>query len=302
MVKLLQKYLKKKIIAKLKNITKSTLKKITKMNLVSTEWLNNNLKNVKIFDASWHMPNSKRNPKKEYSDKRIPGAFFFDIEEHSDKDSPFPHMLSNSDYWTRMLWSFGIKNTDHIVVYDFSDVYSSCRLWFSLKYFGHEKVSVLDGGLKKWLKEKKPIAKKIEKMKHIDSYQTNENTTLVKNKKQIDENIIKKEFIVVDARSRGRFEGKEPEPRKDLKSGSIPNSICLPFKECINDDHTFKNKEQLLIKFKEVLKCKKLPVNLVFSCGSGITATVLSLAYSLINDKYLPTIYDGSWAEYGKLK
>ena len=272
------------------------------MNLVSTEWLNNNLKNIKIFDASWHMPNSKRNPKKEYLDKHIPGAFFFDIEEHSDKDSPFPHMLSNSDYWTRMLWSFGIKNTDHIVVYDFSDVYSSCRLWFSLKYFGHEKVSVLDGGLKKWLKEKKPIAKKIEKMKHIDSYQTNENTTLVKNKKQIDENIIKKEFIVVDARSRGRFEGKEPEPRKDLKSGSIPNSICLPFKECINDDHTFKNKEQLLIKFKEVLKCKKLPVNLVFSCGSGITATVLSLAYSLINDKYLPTIYDGSWAEYGKLK
>ena len=272
------------------------------MNLVSTEWLNNNLKNIKIFDASWHMPNLKRNPKKEYLDKHIPGAFFFDIEEHSDKDSPFPHMLSNSDYWTRMLWSFGIKNTDHIVVYDFSDVYSSCRLWFSLKYFGHEKVSVLDGGLKKWLKEKKPIAKKIEKMEHIDSYQTNENTALVKNKKQIDENIIKKEFIVVDARSRGRFEGKEPEPRKDLKSGSIPNSICLPFKECINDDHTFKNKEQLLIKFKEALKCKKLPVNLVFSCGSGITATVLSLAYSLINDKYLPTIYDGSWAEYGKLK
>ena len=302
MVKLLQKYLKKKIIVKPKNIIKNTLKKNTEMNLVSTEWLNNNLKNVKIFDASWHMPNSKRNPKKEYLDKHIPGAFFFDIEEHSDKDSPFPHMLSNSDYWTRMLWSFGIKNTDHIVVYDFSDVYSSCRLWFSLKYFGHEKVSVLDGGLKKWLKEKKPIEKKIEKMEHIDSYQTNENTALIKNKKQIDENIIKKEFIVVDARSRGRFEGKEPEPRKDLKSGSIPNSICLPFKECINDDHTFKNKEQLLIKFKEVLKRKKLPVNLVFSCGSGITATVLSLAYSLINDKYLPTIYDGSWAEYGKLK
>jgi len=76
----------------------------------------------------------------------------------------------------------------------------------------------------------------------------------------------------------------------------------LPFKECINEDHSFKNKEQLLLKFKEVLGSKKLPVNLVFSCGSGITAAVLSLAYSIINDKYLPTIYDGSWAEYGKLK
>jgi thiosulfate/3-mercaptopyruvate sulfurtransferase len=139
-------------------------------------------------------------------------------------------------------------------------------------------------------------------VEQIDSYQTNENIDLIKNKKQIDENIIKKEFIVIDARSRGRFEGSEPEPRKELKSGSIPNSICLPFKECINEDHSFKNKEQLLLKFKEVLGSKKLPVNLVFSCGSGITAAVLSLAYSIINDKYLPTIYDGSWAEYGKLK
>ena len=139
-------------------------------------------------------------------------------------------------------------------------------------------------------------------MKQVNSYQTHENIDRVKNKKQIDENIIKKEFIVIDARSRGRFEGQEHEPRKELKSGSIPNSICLPFKECINEDDSFKNKEQILLKFKEVLGSKKLPVELVFSCGSGITATVLSLAYSIINDRYLPTIYDGSWAEYGKLK
>ena len=159
------------------------------MNLVSTEWLNNNLSKVRIFDASWHMPNSKRNAEKEYLDKHILGAIFWNIEEHSDKDSLVPHMLPNSDYWTRMMCSFGIKNTDHIVVYDFSDIYSSCRLWFSLKYFGHEKVSVLDGGLKKWLKEKKPITKKIEKIEQRDSYQTHENIDRVKNKKQIDENI-----------------------------------------------------------------------------------------------------------------
>ena len=301
MVKLLQKYLKKKIIVKQKNITKSTLKKITEMNLVSTDWLNDNLDKVKIFDASWHMPNSKRKAEKEYLEKHIPKAIFWDINKHSDKDSLHPHMMPNSDYWTKMLWRFEIKNDDHIVVYDFSDVYSSCRLWFSLKYFGHEKVSVLDGGFQKWLKEKKPTTKKIEKVEQVNSYQTNENIDLIKNKNQIDENIIKKEFIVIDARSRGRFEGSEPEPRKELKSGSIPNSICLPFKECINEDHSFKNKDQLLLKFKEVLG-SKLPVNLVFSCGSGITAAVLSLAYSIINDKYLPTIYDGSWTEYSKLK
>ena len=123
------------------------------MTLVSTEWLNNNLSNVKIFDASWHMPNLKRNAEKEYLDEHIPGAIFWDIEEHSDKSSSLPHMLSSSDYWTRMMLSFGIKNSDHIVVYDNSDIYSSCRLWFSLKYFGHEKVSVLDGSFQKWLKE-----------------------------------------------------------------------------------------------------------------------------------------------------
>ena len=270
--------------------------------LVSTEWLNSNLSEVKIFDASWHMPNSNRNAHKEYLKKHIPGAMFWDLDEHSDKDSSFPHMLPNSDYWTRMLWSFEIENDDHIIVYDFSDVHSACRLWFSLKYFGHQKVSVLDGGMKKWLLENKPTTNKINKIERTSSYRVSENVDWIKNKKQIDENIIKKEFIVIDARSRGRFEGQEPEPRKELKSGSIPNSICLPFKECINEDHSFKNKEQLLSKFKEVLGSKKLPVNLVFSCGSGITAAVLSLAYSIINDKYLPTIYDGSWAEYGKLK
>ena len=110
------------------------------------------------------MPNVKRNAEKEYLENHIPGALFWNIDEHSDKDSLFPHMLPNSDYWTRMMLSFGIKNTDHIVVYDFSDVHSACRLWFSLKYFGHHKVSVLDGGMKKWLLENKPTTNKVNKI------------------------------------------------------------------------------------------------------------------------------------------
>ena len=130
------------------------------MTLVSTEWLNNNLGAVKIFDASWHMINTKRNAKKEYSEKHIPSAIFWDLDEHSKKNSPFPHMMADSDYWSKMLCKFGIKNDDHIIVYDHSPLYTACRLWFALKYFGHEKVSVLNGGFKKWLKEKKPIAKK----------------------------------------------------------------------------------------------------------------------------------------------
>ena len=122
---------------------------------------------------------------------------------------------------------------------------------------------------------------------------------LVINKKQVENNILNKNFELVDARSKERFEGKEPEPRKDVKSGSIPNSFCLPFKELINENHTFKDKIEIKKKFNKIFG-PKLPKDVVFSCGSGITATVLALAYSLINNKYVPIIYDGSWAEYGK--
>ena len=145
------------------------------MNLVTTDWLKTNLNKVKIFDATWHMPNLKRDARKEYLEKHIPGAIFWDLDEHSDKDSPYPHMLPNSDYWTQMLWSFGIKNDDHVVAYDFSDVHSACRLWFSLKYFGHQKVSVLDGGMKKWLLDNKPTTNKINKIEQISSYRVSEN-------------------------------------------------------------------------------------------------------------------------------
>ena len=129
------------------------------------------------------------------------------------------------------------------------------------------------------------------------NYSCQEKIKLVKNKKQIDENIYKNEFIVVDARSRERFEGKVAEPRKGLRSGNIKNSFCLPFSELINEDHTFISKEKIKEKFN--LLNVEHNKNLVFSCGSGVTASVLALAYSLINDKYQPCIYDGSWAEYG---
>jgi thiosulfate/3-mercaptopyruvate sulfurtransferase len=130
-------------------------------------------------------------------------------------------------------------------------------------------------------------------------YSCKENTDLVKNKKQVDENIDKNNFNVVDARSRERFEGKVAEPRKGLRSGSIKNSLCLPFGELINNDHTFISKDKISEKFKSLnFDYNK---NSVFSCGSGVTASVLALAYSLINDRYMPIIYDGSWSEYGRI-
>ena len=157
----------------------------------------------------------------------------------------------------------------------------------------------MDGGLKKWTIDKKMTTNDntiILKSKYI----ARENKHLVKNINEINDNIKTNNFKVIDARSKERFDGTAPDPRKNVRSGSIPNSLCLPFKEVINaKDNTFKNRSEISKKFDEIIDSNDN--NRVFSCGSGITACVLSLAYSLVNNTYSPTVYDGSWAEYGKL-
>ncbi len=270
------------------------------MSLVTSDWLENNLDKVKLIDCSWHMPNVKRNGYEEYLKEHIPGTIFFDLDKYSDANTELPHMLPDPDTWEEIVSNLGISNNDRIIIYDNSDVLSSCRCWYNFIFFGHDPhlVSVLDGGLKKWIKEKKIITNnKTEIFK--TKYESLENKKLVKNKNQIDENINKNEFVVIDARSKERFEGKEPDPRKNVRSGSIPNSFCLPYKEMIKEDNTFKNLSDISKKFDQIIDLKNS--NMVFSCGSGVTACVLALAYSLVNNKYSPTIYDGSWAEYGKI-
>ena len=269
------------------------------MSLVDTNWLEKNINNVKIIDCSWHMPQANRNGFKEYLNEHIPNAIFFDLDKNSKINTDLPHMLTDLNSWVKIMGAMGIENKDEIVIYDNSDVISSCRCWYNLIYFGHDPklVHVLDGGFKKWKKENKITDNKKVITKN-SIYSCEENIELVKNKKQIDENIDKNDFNVIDARSRERFEGKVAEPRKGLRSGSIKNSFCLPFNELINDDHTFVSKDKILEKFKSLNF--DFDKNLVFSCGSGVTASVLALAYSLINDKYMPTIYDGSWSEYGR--
>ncbi len=269
------------------------------MSLVDTNWLKENIDNVKIIDCSWHMPQTQRNGFEEYNKDHIPNAIFFDLDKNSKLDTDLPHMLTDSKSWGKIMSNMGISNNDRIVIYDNSDVISSCRCWYNLIYYGHDPklVHVLNGGLKKWKKENK-ITNNKEVITKTSVYLCKENKELVKNKKQIDENIDTKEFNVFDARSRERFKGKVLEPRKGLRSGSIKNSFCLPFSELINDDHTFVSEDKIKAQF-ELYKLD-LNKNIVFSCGSGVTASVLALAYSLINDKYMPTIYDGSWSEYGR--
>ena len=269
------------------------------MSLVTTEWLEDNFDKVKIIDCSWHMPQANRNGFDEYKKQHIQNSIFFDLDKNSEQNTDLPHMLTDLNSWENIVSDMGIKNDDQIVIYDNSDVISSCRCWYNFIYFGHNPnlVHVLDGGLKKWVEQNKDTTTTLTKIIK-SNYKAIEKKELVKNKLEINKNILKKEFDVIDARNKERFEGKVSESRKGLKSGSIENSFCLPFSELINNDKTFLPKDKILEKFQST-KCN-LNKNLVFSCGSGVTASVLALAYSLIENKYMPTIYDGSWSEYGK--
>tara|TARA_B110000444_G_scaffold97105_1_gene92171 strand:+ start:488 stop:1300 length:813 start_codon:yes stop_codon:yes gene_type:complete len=268
------------------------------MSLVNTSWLEKNLTSVKILDASWHMQSEKRNAFKEFLNEHIENSQFFDLDKNSRPDTILPHMLPSKKKWQEIISNYGINNHDKIVIYDNSNVISSCRCWYMFIYFGHDinKVFILNGGLTKWkIDNKKTTNKIITPKKTI--YLAIENKNLVLDKLQIDANIKSNNFQVIDARGKKRFEGTESEPRPGLKSGSIKNSKNLPFNECINKaDHTFKDKDELIkiFEYAGIMNDEQK----VFTCGSGVTACILAMANKIINDK-TPIIYDGSWSEYG---
>ena len=240
------------------------------MSLVSTKWLEDNADKIKIIDCSWHMPQTNRNGFEEYKKQHIKNSIFFDLDKNSKKNTDLPHMLTDKNSWENIVSEMGIKNDDKIVIYDNSDVISSCRCWYNFIYFGHNPnlIHVLDGGLKKWIMENKTITSNLTLIVR-SNYKANEKKNLVKNKLEINKNISTKEFTVIDARSKKRFEGEITEPRKGLRSGSIKDSFCLPFSDLINDDRTFIDKEKILEKFKSV-KCD-LNKNLIFLLRSHLT-------------------------------
>ena len=271
------------------------------MSLVSTKWLFENKERIKIIDSSWHLPNEDRNGNHEYNLEHILNAVFFDIDKNSDQSYNLPHMLPKKNQWEELIASMGISNDDEIVIYDSSNVISSCRLWFTFLFFGHSNklVHVLNGGFNKWKKENFPTTNEITRIDK-SKYNALVRSEMVVNIKEINQNIEDKIFKLIDGRSMDRFLGKVKEPRKGLRNGSIKNSLCLPYKNVLNSDKTFKSTEELKKIFSTIIPDLNNN-NLVFTCGSGITSCVLALAYSLINNNYKPTIYDGSWAEYGKV-
>jgi thiosulfate/3-mercaptopyruvate sulfurtransferase len=267
--------------------------------LVSTNWVCKNLNNRRlvILDCSWHMSQEKRNSKKEYETMHIKNAYFFDIDKISDIKTNLPHMLPSQRKFEKKVRSFGINQNSLIVAYDVKGIFSSPRVWWMFKYFGHNNIFVLNGGLKKWLKEKKPITNKKTNFKK-GNFISQISKELLVTKNEVLESINMKNSLTFDARHKDRFNGKVKEPRKGLRSGHIPGSKNIFWGNLISHKGTLVKKKKINNLFNKFhIKNKKI----ITSCGSGITACILSLSL-LHGSKIQTSVYDGSWSEWGQNK
>jgi len=267
--------------------------------LVSTNWVYKNLNNRKlvILDCSWHMVHEKRDAEKEYDRMHIKNAYFFDIDKISDIKTNLPHMLPSQREFEEKVRSFGINRSSLIVAYDVKGIFSSPRVWWMFKYFGHKNIFVLNGGLKKWLEEKKPVTNKKTYFKKGNFISLLSKELLV-TKNEVLESINMKNSLTFDARHKDRFNGKVKEPRKGLRSGHIPGSKNIFWGNLISHKGTLVQKRKINNLFNKFhIKNKKI----MTSCGSGITACILSLSL-LHGPKIQTSVYDGSWAEWGQNK
>lgn len=251
--------------------------------------------NIKIYDASWHMPDSGRNGFNEYEMEHIPAARFFDIDAISDPKSTLPHTMPNPFAFEQHMQKVGLNTNDHIVVYDNSPLRSAARAWWMLRSMGHKNVSVLDGGLQAWQATGGETETTIP-TNETGNFCAKPDTSLLKLISQMLVNIKNKEWQVIDARATARYNGTMPEPRAGLASGHIPDAINIPFTQLYNDSGTLKARQELA----NIFKTAGVNINgsITTTCGSGVTACNLAHAlYTLGNDNV--AVYDGSWSEWG---
>lgn len=267
--------------------------------IVETDWLANHLRSpdLIILDGSWHLPNSGRDAKSEYLTEHIPGALFFDIDDLSDEKSELPHMLPSTVKFASRMKKMGIGDGARIVVYDSTGIFSAARVWWTFRAMGHGDVAVLNGGLKKWKAEGRPLEDGPAPKRSERHYTPLQNTEIIRDIEEMQALIAKGGAQIVDARPAGRFEGKEPEPRPGLRSGHMPGAKNIPSQALLNADGTFKSVDELVALFKGVGINVAKPV--VTTCGSGVTASMLALALAVVGQTNA-AVYDGSWAEWGK--
>lgn len=267
--------------------------------IVSVDWLHNHINedNVRIVDASWHLPPTGRSGKDEFQVEHIPGSVYFDIDECS-TNGPLPHTIPSAAHFAEYVGALGISHTDHVVVYDAAGWFSAARVWWMLRHFGSTNVSVLDGGLAAWKQAGLAVdsgATQVEKETYLATRDETASSLEFVHTEQVLTASNTRSAQILDARSSGRFHAVEKEFRPGLRSGHIPSSLNVPFAALI-DNGFMKSDEELQRIFTAAGVEKDKPV--ITSCGSGVTAAILILALERIGFDDV-SLYDGSWTEWG---
>ena len=265
--------------------------------LVTTEWLAEHLddEDVRVVDGTWHLPHLGRDAGREFGEAHLRGAVFFDIDAIADADTTLPHMLPSPEKFAREVGALGIGDDDQIIVYDVRGVVSAARVWWTFRAFGHDDVAVLDGGLRKWRAEGRPVESGTPSPIGR-RFTARPRPALVRDLDAVRANLESRAEQLIDARSHGRFAGTEPEPRAGLRGGHVPGSLNLPYDELYRPDGTLLPPSALGEAFAKAGLDPARPV--ITSCGSGVTASVLALVLHVLGHGQV-AVYDGSWAEWG---
>lgn len=266
-------------------------------NLVSTQWLSAHLgdDSIVVVDASWHLPAANRNAAQEFAAVHISGASFYDLDKGADPATTLPHMLPSGKKFESDMQALGIGRDSLVVCYDAVGLFSAARLWWMLKTFGHDKVAVLDGGLPKWQRDGQPMESGSAKLRS-GQFVATRNAAKVQSLRDVSTALKTGSAQIVDARSGTRFRGEEPEPRPGVRPGHMPGAHNVHYASLLNVDGTMKKGNALRATFEAAGIDLAKPV--ITSCGSGVTAAILSLGLAElgVTDSGL---YDGSWAEWG---
>ena len=265
--------------------------------LVSPQWLNENLNRSDLILLDASDLENKAGLIPQFKNLKIKGARFFDLKNtFSDPNGRFPNTFPSEEQFEKGCRALGINNRSQIVVYDNIGIYTSPRVWWMFKVMGHENVHVLDGGLPNWVNQGFETVDHFESKPSLGDFKSKMRLGQIKDINFIQSNITNQDYIIIDARSEGRFNGTSDEPRAGLRSGHIPNSINIPYTSLL-ENGKYKSSAEIKALF-EAYKIDDRP--LVFSCGSGVTACIVLLASEMVLNNST-AVYDGSWTEWASL-